>query len=614
MSFGKKKGDAIMICLNCGEKVNDSQRFCKRCGAKVNPLAKDDADIAKANDGGKQSRAKKAPSKTATKPVVNATAKQASEKAAEVAPKQVEKAARKTPAKSVSKKATASAPNVQKPHAVGLSTDEKAVPEKPESSKKEKAAKQGAQPASRVESAKSSKSATSSPIAAGSTVSKPDFGFKSEQPNGGNEGYRHQFTKRVTELEKPQIANGPVEQRSVVSKPASPKRRRNTAVAIASGSLAAAILAVAVFLMAGPIQPFDVETPTVCTKATRVSPSDETGKVLNSYKVSLIDRKTGKEVSSRQLKKSDGFALGDFEDENGQPISDGDYMLRYEDMESGNIYDGRYIDVRDGDSAAVASTTGITGSSDKSLYSDKKEIERLNQELQNFSIREQQMKEQQGALYAENEGLKAELGAAEQKKGEYEAVIEAGAVELEKKQKTIDDQDEKIDGLEKDLKKADSDIAKLKNDVAEKEKEVDPLKKEVGEKQETIDSLKKEIGEKQKEIDSLNEEISNLKGGHTNDKELKEKQDEIDSLNEEISNLKGGHANGKELKEKQDEIDSLKADISKKQEEIDGLKKRVEELEAKPQGNTGGNKADDESDDGDTADAEDDELEDEEEE
>ena len=99
--------------------------------------------------------------------------------------------------------------------------------------------------------------------------------------------------------------------------------------------------------------------------------------MLNSYKVSLIDRKTGKEVSSRQLKKSDGFALGDFVDENGQPISDGDYMLRYEDMESGNIYDGRYIDVRDGDSSAVASTTGITGKSEESLYSDKKEIERI---------------------------------------------------------------------------------------------------------------------------------------------------------------------------------------------------------------------------------------------
>ena len=389
----------------------------------------------------------------------------------------------------------------KKPHEVGLSTDEEVPSEKSEDSEKANAAEQDAGAVSQIENAKPGKSPTSSPMA---------------------------------KLTTPPVADGLDGQGGVARKPASPKRRRNTVVAIASGSLAAVILAVAVFLMAGPVQHLEAEAPTVCTKATRVSPSDETGKVLNSYKVSLIDRKTGKEVSSRQLKKSDGFALGDFEDENGQPISDGDYMLRYEDMESGNIYDGRYIDVRDGDSAAVASTTGITGSSDERLYSDKKEIERLNQELQGFSVREQQMKDEQAALYAENEGLKAELGAAVQKNGEYEAVIEAGAAELETKQKTIDEQGEKLEKAE-------------------------------GE----IDALKAEVEEKQKQIDSLKEEPSNSSDKHADE----------------------------ELAKKQEEIESLKAEIGKKQGEIDGLKKRVEELEAGRQGNAGGNAADGESED-----------------
>lgn len=389
----------------------------------------------------------------------------------------------------------------KKPHEVGLSTDEEVPSEKSEDSEKANAAGQDAGAVSQIENAKPGKSPTSSPMA---------------------------------KLTTPPVADGLDGQGGVARKPASPKRRRNTVVAIASGSLAAVILAVAVFLMAGPVQHLEAEAPTVCTKATRVSPSDETGKVLNSYKVSLIDRKTGKEVSSRQLKKSDGFALGDFEDENGQPISDGDYMLRYEDMESGNIYDGRYIDVRDGDSAAVASTTGITGSSDERLYSDKKEIERLNQELQGFSVREQQMKDEQAALYAENEGLKAELGAAVQKNGEYEAVIEAGAAELETKQKTIDEQGEKLEKAE-------------------------------GE----IDALKAEVEEKQKQIDSLKEEPSNFSDKHADE----------------------------ELAKKQEEIESLKAEIGKKQGEIDGLKKRVEELEAGRQGNAGGNAADGESED-----------------
>ena len=455
----------------------DAIMFCPKCGVRVN-----DSQRFCKRCGAKVNRLQK-------DDVDAATANDSSEGSQE----------KKAPSK------TAIVPianaRAKKPHEVGLSTDEEVPSEKSEDSEKANAAEQDAGAVSQIENAKPGKSPTSSPMA---------------------------------KLTTPPVADGLDGQGGVARKPASPKRRRNTVVAIASGSLAAVILAVAVFLMAGPVQHLEAEAPTVCTKATRVSPSDETGKVLNSYKVSLIDRKTGKEVSSRQLKKSDGFALGDFEDENGQPISDGDYMLRYEDMESGNIYDGRYIDVRDGDSAAVASTTGITGSSDERLYSDKKEIERLNQELQGFSVREQQMKDEQAALYAENEGLKAELGAAVQKNGEYEAVIEAGAAELETKQKTIDEQGEKLEKAE-------------------------------GE----IDALKAEVEEKQKQIDSLKEEPSNSSDKHADE----------------------------ELAKKQEEIESLKAEIGKKQGEIDGLKKRVEELEAGRQGNAGGNAADGESED-----------------
>ena len=491
-----EKGDAIMFCPKCGVRVNDSQRFCKRCGAKVNRLQKDDVDAATANDSSEGSQEKKAPSKTSIVPIANARSK--------------------------------------KPHEVGLSTDEEVPSEKSEDSEKANAAEQDAGAVSQIENAKPGKSPTSSPMAKPTT---PPIADGLDGQGGVSRKPASPKRRRISPMAKlttPPVADGLDGQGGVARKPASPKRRRNTVVAIASGSLAAVILAVAVFLMAGPVQHLEAEAPTVCTKATRVSPSDETGKVLNSYKVSLIDRKTGKEVSSRQLKKSDGFALGDFEDENGQPISDGDYMLRYEDMESGNIYDGRYIDVRDGDSAAVASTTGITGSSDERLYSDKKEIERLNQELQGFSVREQQMKDEQAALYAENEGLKAELGAAVQKNGEYEAVIEAGAAELETKQKTIDEQGEKLEKAE-------------------------------GE----IDALKAEVEEKQKQIDSLKEEPSNSSDKHADE----------------------------ELAKKQEEIESLKAEIGKKQGEIDGLKKRVEELEAGRQGNAGGNAADGESED-----------------
>ena len=403
----------------------------------------------------------------------------------------------------------------KKPHEVGLSTDEEVPSEKSEDSEKANAAEQDAGAVSQIENAKPGKSPTSSPMAKPTT---------------------------------PPIADGLDGQGGVSRKPASPKRRRNTVVAIASGSLAAVILAVAVFLMAGPVQHLEAEAPTVCTKATRVSPADETGKVLNSYKVSLIDRKTGKEVSSRQLKKSDGFTVGDFQDENGQPISDGDYMLRYEDTESGNIYDGRYIDVRDGDSTAVSSMTGITGSSDDRHYSDKKEIERLNQELQAFSMREQQMKDEQAVLYAENEGLKAQLGDAAKKNGEYEAIIEAGAADIEAKQKTIDDQDKKLE---------------------DQGKKLEDQEKKLGDANEQIGSLKKEIEEKQSRIDKLEDEVKDS-SGKTDDKELKEKQDEIDSL---------------------------KAEIGKKQAEIDELKKHAEGPAAGASGPANDNKADDEADD-----------------
>lgn len=512
-----------MFCPKCGVKVDDSQRFCKRCGAKVNRLRKDGVNVATANDGNEGSQAKKASSETTATPVAHASAESTSKEADQSTPKLAAGVTCRQPVKPVSKKTAANVPSANKSHEVGLATDEKVPSSKSEDSEKANAATQGAGAALQMENAKSSKLDTSS----------------SNDSRSGETADKH---VRQAAERKSATRDG-----SAARKLAFPKRRRNAVIAIASGSLAAAVLAVTMFLTAGPAKPFDVETPTVCTKATHVSPSDETGKVLNSYKVSLIDRKTGKEVSSRQLKKSDGFALGDFEDENGQPISDGDYMLRYEDMESGNIYDGRYIDVRDGDSAAVASTTGITGSSDESLYSDKKEIERLNQELQAFSIREQQMKDEQAALYAENEGLKAELGIATQKNGEYEAVIEAGAAELESKQKTIDEQDEK-------LKKAESEIS----------------------------SLKDEVEEKQKQIDSLKDELSNSSS---------EREDE-------------------ELAKKQEEIESLKAEIGKKQGEIDELKKRVEELEARPQGNAGGNAVDGESDD-DELDHEDTELDDE---
>ena len=488
-----------MYCINCGTKLKEGQVFCKRCGAKVND----------GGDGGEKSAAKPAPEKpeagSASKPKAVEVGLGTNEKAATASPKA--SAAAKTAKRDAR---AAASKNAAQPAKAAAKSPKTPVAAKPAGGKTNPIS-DFKTPAQGGEGNRASAASAGQPSAASA---KPEPIWPRAGIPGGTAGR----TAAMPQVKMPVAASGADVQPRTADKPASAKRRRNAIIAIASGSVAAVALAATLFLVTGPIVP-DAETPTVCTKATLVTPQDETGKVLNSYKVSLIDRKTGKEVSSRQVKKDDGFAIGDFQDADGQPITDGDYMLRYEDTESGNVYDGRYIDLRDGDSSAVSSTTGIKGDSEDRRYSDKKEIERLNQELQNWSMREQQWNEERGALSAENEGLRTELGAATQKNSEYEAVIEAGKLELDARQKTID----------------------------EKQKTIDDQATKLEDAKGQVDSLKKEVEEKQARIESLEKELKDSEGGSSD----------------------------KELKEKQSEIDSLKAEIGKKQAEIDELNKRL---------------------------------------
>ena len=122
----------------------------------------------------------------------------------------------------------------------------------------------------------------------------------------------------------------------------SPKRNRNKTIAAAMAAVAAVVIAIAVLF---GTQFVSGEQPTVCTLATLVDPVDASGEELEGYEVTLVDRETGKEVSSLSVPSGGGFSIGQFRDAEGNQIPDGKYMLRFKDLKSGNVYDGRHVDI-----------------------------------------------------------------------------------------------------------------------------------------------------------------------------------------------------------------------------------------------------------------------------
>ena len=134
----------------------------------------------------------------------------------------------------------------------------------------------------------------------------------------------------------------------------SSKRNRNKAIAATLAAVAAVVIVAAVLL---GTQAVPGEQPTVCTLATLVNPVDGEGNELAGYEVTLVDRETGKEVSSLSVPSGGGFSIGQFRDAQGNQIPNGKYMLRFKDLQSGNVYDGRLVDIDNNSSNAKNEVT-----------------------------------------------------------------------------------------------------------------------------------------------------------------------------------------------------------------------------------------------------------------
>ena len=314
-----------MFCVNCGKEVRDGQRFCGRCGAPIKQIAASAVDASAKSVDEEGGQGGVSDGKIAVRDDARGESTSLKTDDTVAIPRDGEKlgsgargAERDGADETIPIKGSSSSPADMSGNPTVPVYDRS----KPSSAARDAAGARAPRPRD------GSGTAVMPPVAAGNAGQAASM-----NPVG------------------PYGAMGPGGQPS-------PKRNRNKVIAAATAAVAAVVIVVAVLLFASPLAPG--EQPTVCTLATLVDPVDASGAELEGYEVTLIDRETGKEVSSLSVPNGGGFSLSQFRDSKGNQVPNGKYMLRFKDLQSGNVYDGRLVDIDNNASNAEERMSGNT--------------------------------------------------------------------------------------------------------------------------------------------------------------------------------------------------------------------------------------------------------------